>query len=1539
MNFPDGFLPMLLRFEYKVKRFCLNLQFNTYSLLQAYSHVFVKAIYKTLRSVIFSLTLVVVGLYVLVYTLFSLPVFTGYVIGKASGELSGFLGSELQIGELEVYPFNELKLRDVRLLDPEGQVCVTIDEIASGISVWKLILEQRIVLTYGEIIGLNANVVQKEKDAPLNIDFIFKAFAPKDKNKPKTSFDLALQNVVLRKSSLSFSRPWIHDEYLGDLDLSEIQLKNIAADIALPKLSDKRIDVDLRRLSLDIQNAIRVEKLGFKASLSPEEISLDNFVFELPASRLRFSNLNLKADESGNFVAPLYTQDFSLNIEGSYLTPADFKSLVPFLAAFSEPLALNVDLKGNLTDLSLLQFYFGKNDLFFIDLAGNFSNLTLPAEIKGSLSLFKTHAGEDFIRRIISLPVNFPDIAAKALKNLHYLDITGIADANLANKHLASNLEISSNLFQISLEGDVSHLGRNDFDGEGEVTIRNLALSDILPHLPVSDIDADIVAKGSFINNDPQGMVSLAVDNLTFKGSNFKGFSINVTKEEDVIDGDLFMHNAIADMDARIFAVINKETKKCALDLDLQRLDLSHLIDMKKYDGYLIEGLLNFDAEQIDNNNLTANLVLNNVSFSDPEDNRRLPLKHLELDANLNDDTDIIELKSDWADARAAGNFRIDALPAQFTELLANTFPDLIAPKIKKKEEVPADIELDMLIKKNPNLAQFFNLPVKLLAPANVSGSFSSSTNDASITVDIPYLQQGKDKLIYDTKLLANINGQSGVLNALVETNLPVKRGDLALNLNIFGHNNEISTDIHWINTENPDFKGHLAIDTEIIKNEFSQSPELLATIKPSLIQMGTSDWNISNSKIKYKDKTVSVDNLMIWNDDQYVLVDGVAAPDYEDEIAITLENIDVDYIFDTLQINYVTFGGVATGKITGHSLLSDNPVGETESLIIKDFSYNGCELGTCEARSRWNNTQKEIEIAADIYDGSNQVVGAAGGIWLGKDSLSFDIMARKVPVDFVQPFMAAFSSHVGGIATGDIKLFGTFHDIDMTGKIFADSVAVKLDYTNTVYHGSDSVILTPGKIDIPHFRLYDKFGNSAVMSGELTHRYFHDPSFTFRLSDANHFLCYDTNSQLNPDWYGTLYGSGSALIRGVPGNTDISADMTILGNSNFAFVLNETQYAHDYQFLTFSDRRKAEAQQAVEITPPDVKELLRRNMRQEDASVSRFGIDIRATVTPQVLFTLIMDPATGDKIAARGQGAMQVKYESDVDEMMMYGKYEILEGNYNFSLQDIILRDFKIKEGSYITFNGNPLAADLSISATYRVNTNLSDLDKSFSTDRDLNRTNVPVDAVLSVDGSLTQPDITFDIELPTLTQDVERKVKSIISTDDMMNRQIIYLLALNRFYTPEYMGSQSSGGELTAVASSTISSQLSNILGQLTDKFSVSPSFRSDKGDFSDIEVDVALSSRLLNNRLLINGNFGYRDRSNSSTTFVGDFDVEYLLSRNGNLRLKAYNHFNDQNYYLREALTTQGLGVVYRRDFDNWFTFLRKKKKTTQTDGTEN
>ncbi|MCH5242311.1 MAG: translocation/assembly module TamB domain-containing protein [Muribaculaceae bacterium] len=1509
--------------------------------------VIFNGIYKTVRSILFSVTLFVVGIVVIAYILLSVPVCTNAIKERGVAELAKFIGSRVEIDNLTVYPFNEVRIEGLEVYDLRNRKCLEIKKIGAGFSLWRLVWEGRIEITYGEILGLNAHIVQEEKDSALNINFIIDAFSSPDKNKEKKPFELALRNVVLRKSGVTFSRPWLDNRKIGELDLSKLNVEDLAADIAFPKINEKEIEVDLRRLSLKMPGVIDLKRLGLRGNFGNEGFFVKNFILEFPNSRIHIPEANLPLAEGSSIQEILKKEKHVLEINNSYITPADFAFLSPVLTDFSEPLFLDINAEGNIESIGLSTFTFGNPEVLTLSMKGGIEGFSNLKETQGDISDLELYINSTTFQRLSSSIPGLTERLKDVLVNLGDLQVAGDFSGSGFNNSLKGNIGISSDLFVISLEGGIENPKSGYYKGEGELNIENLRLQELLPNVAVGNINANLIAEGELDGTNPQGSLSLVVDDFEYKGKYYEGFSINVDKISELISGDIFIHNDIADLEANFQGDIESEEKNVALEMNIERLDLSELIDMKAYENYTISGEINLNGEATGIDYVTGEMALNNFLFVSPDNKKKLRLNQLTLKGEVADSIHSLNLKSDWIDFRAEGPYKLKTLPHQLKGLAESVFPVLI-PAEKEREryhEFASDMEFDVVIKKNNALPEFFNLPFRLLVPVTLNGSIDGSSNSAYLNLDVPYLQQGKDKLIYNTKFIANVYGDVGELDALIETTLPVKKGDLALNVNLFGRNNSLTTDIHWINTENSDFKGHLSLDTDFTKNELTLNPEINLEIKPSVLQMGTTQWNVSKSHISYSDKKIEVEGLRIWHDRQFVEIQGIASPEYSDAVTVKLADIDVDYVFDMLQINYVTFGGTAMGEVAGRALLSGDPIAETESIIIKDFSYNGCKLGTCLASSKWNNEQKEIEISADISkDGVRRVYGS-GGIWLGRDSLCFNIEATKVPVDFVQPFMAVFSSHVGGYATGDVKLFGTFHDIDMTGKIFADSVAVKLDYTNTVYHGSDSVFLNPGKIEIPHFELFDKNGNSAMLTGELTHRYFHDPYFTFRLSDAKDFLCYDTSSEFNPDWYGVLYGNGSAFIKGEPGLVDISADMTITGNSTFTFVLNDTEYANDYEFLTFTDRRKEEAKQDAPLTVSDFKEMLKKRIADDNASLSRFGIDIRATVTPQVLFTLVMDPAAGDKITARGKGAMQVKYESDVDEMMMYGKYEIDEGNYNFSLQDIILRDFKIKEGSYIAFNGNPLAADLDISATYRVNTNLSDLDKSFSTDRDLNRTNVPVDAVLSVTGDMTSPDITFDIELPTLTQDVERKVKSIISTDDMMNRQIIYLLALNRFYTPEYMGSTGNGGELAAVASSTISSQLSNILGQLTDKFSVSPSIRSDKGDFSDIEVDVALSSKLLNNRLLINGNFGYRDRSNSSTTFVGDFDVEYLLSKNGNIRLKAYNHFNDQNYYLREALTTQGLGVVYRKDFDNWFTFLKKRaKKAEETeekeaDGTEN
>ena len=393
---------------------------------------------------------------------------------------------------------------------------------------------------------------------------------------------------------------------------------------------------------------------------------------------------------------------------------------------------------------------------------------------------------------------------------------------------------------------------------------------------------------------------------------------------------------------------------------------------------------------------------------------------------------------------------------------------------------------------------------------------------------------------------------------------------------------------------------------------------------------------------------------------------------------------------------------------------------------------------------------------------------------------------------------------------------------------------------------------------------------------------------------------------------------------------------MSTAPKSTFTFVLSDRLDAEDYSFLTFRDVTPDSArtrQPEADYTPDAVKAFKKKVAAGEDQP-SKYNMDILVDVTKDAAMTLVMDPIGGDEIKAHGEGNLHMAYHSANNDLNIWGKYTLADGTYRFTLQDIIIKDFTIKEGSSIQFDGDPYGVKTNLEAYYATNANLSDLDESFLQDKDIARTNVPVHAMMKVTGDIRQPAIDFDLEFPTLTSDTYRKVRSIVSTSDMMNRQIIYLLALNRFYTPDYMASTTKGSELFSVASSTISSQLGSMLGKLSDNWTVAPNLRSDRGDFSDVEVDVALSSRLLNNRLIFNGNFGYRDKALNSNQFIGDFDIEYLLNKRGSWRLKAYNRYNDRNYYIRSAQTTQGVGVVFRRDFDNLFSFLKKKKKKSAT-----
>ena len=287
-----------------------------------------------------------------------------------------------------------------------------------------------------------------------------------------------------------------------------------------------------------------------------------------------------------------------------------------------------------------------------------------------------------------------------------------------------------------------------------------------------------------------------------------------------------------------------------------------------------------------------------------------------------------------------------------------------------------------------------------------------------------------------------------------------------------------------------------------------------------------------------------------------------------------------------------------------------------------------------------------------------------------------------------------------------------------------------------------------------------------------------------------------------------------------------------------------------------------------------------------------------------------------------------------------MFGNYRIEQGVYKFSLQEIIRKDFTIQGGSNISFNGSPLDAYLDIQAYYTVNSaSLNDLIPNAN--EYVNQTNVKVNCIMGISGQLTSPDIKLDLELPNEREEVQALVRNYIPDEEQINMQILYLLGIGKFYAPENTGTAQNSNMMSSVLSSTLSGQLNNALSNIinNNNWNIGTNFSTGEG-WTDMEFEGMLSGQLLNNRLLINGNFGYRDNQLANTNFIGDFDVQWLLTPSGDLSLKGYNQTNDR-YFAKTTLTTQGIGLLFKRDFDhlkelfhrNW----RLKRDTLRTDTT--
>ena len=508
----------------------------------------------------------------------------------------------------------------------------------------------------------------------------------------------------------------------------------------------------------------------------------------------------------------------------------------------------------------------------------------------------------------------------------------------------------------------------------------------------------------------------------------------------------------------------------------------------------------------------------------------------------------------------------------------------------------------------------------------------------------------------------------------------------------------------------------------------------------------------------------------------------------------------------------------------------------------------------------------------------------------------------------------------------------GTLDDINLTGKLIVDGEATVTPLNTTYKLVRDTVVMVPNEIELRHMPIYDALGNKAILSGGIHHQSLTNLSFDLFVETDN-LLAYDFKDFTNPDgsestFYGTVYAGGNVSISGHGNDVIIDCNVTPQPGSVFVYNAASPDAISNQEFITWEhpDTTTVGTTAKLGATTP-------ANTRADDTDIY---INFQINATPNAALKLLMDEGTKDYITLYGNGSIRASFHNK-GSFNMFGTYTVDHGTYGITIQNIIKKNFTFNRGGTIVFGGDPYQAALNLQAVYTVSgVSLSDLNigNSFSSNT------IRVNCLMNIGGQPAAPQVDFDLEMPTVNADEQQMVRSVINGQQEMNQQVVYLLAIGRFYNQGANNSTSATGERTdqtslamqSFLSGTLSSQINTLINQFikNDNWNFGANISTGNEGWHNAEYEGIINGRMLNNRLLINGQFGYRDNATQANpSFIGDFDVQYLLYPNGNLALKVYNQTNDR-YFTKSSLNTQGIGLIMKKDFNGIRDLFSSKKR---------
>ena len=1466
--------------KFKTYSDCKPVLTNTDCKLTANAHCKLTLnIHKTLKRfkhIISCIIWTIFALYVILIVLLHLPPVQTFLGSTVATALAQKFGTEVSVGRINLGFFNRIIIDDVRMLDQKGDSMIYASRLSAKVDLLPL-KDGKISVSSAQLFGLRANIYKQNAKSDMNIQFMLDSLASKDTTQHKP-LDLRIGSVIIRHGSITYNQRDIASA-AGVFSPQHIGISNLSAHIALHHLTDNDIHLSIKKIAFTDKSGLQVKNLRFKVNADKHQARLSDFELELPKSHLLLEDLiaTYRTNEKGKLISE--TLQFEGGIKPSLITLSDVACFAPILRKWNDALYIDTHFSGTSTSARIHQLHF-KTQSGSILLKANAKASGWNRKLHWLANIETLHVSDEGVEQIaanLGSKVKIPKEVLR-LGNIYYKGVaSGKGKSQIGTKGV---LRTDAG----NVEIDAHQNGKQLY---AKVDTKGINLGKILDNAKLGIIAAHITAQGTKEHLVAKGEIPL----FDFNNYRFSNIRLDGSYNKGLIDGLA----SIADPNINL-QVAGK-----------------YSIPKKQYEAQL-------NLAHLQPTVLGVKMADNTYTLNDI----RVSAKNEGADSYL-------DLEAPFANIHVKGQYDYGTLVQTMTNMLASKLPTL--PGIgKTSNKTRNNFSIEAEIASTEILQRMLGVPLDIQQPVVIDGNISDLDRSVNLTAQLPaFSYNGSD--YSGGALQMNTEGDTLKVDARIKTGAAGSTSP-TLHVKAAAADNTLMASLGYNNhSKSLPIHGALNAEAQFYKNTDNVSTAHV-DIKPSVIHIGEKPWKVHPADITYSKNHLEIENFEVSHGDQHVAVNGLATPNKEDSIVAQLKDVDVEYILNLVNFHSVDFSGKASGKAIVKSIFNDPDA--YAKLDIKDFEFEHGPMGILHANVSFNKELSQIDINAVADEGEEHQTLIDGYVSPKRNYIDLGIEAQGTNMKFMESFCGSFMDDIQARAKGKVNLVGDLSDINLvgdlyaTGKMHMKQLGTEYSFKNLHAHA------IPDDILLNNDTIFDRNHNIALVSGGIHHKHLTRLSYDLTLK-AHNFLGYDTHEFGDNTFYGTVYATGEVGIHGKSGETIIDIDAEPGPGSIFVYNVASPDAISDKSFIHWHD------------IAPELTDSLKQQQKDADDDID-FSSDMRinflVNATPNLTLKLMMDPQSGDYITLNGNGVLRANWFNK-GSFDMFGNYVVDHGVYKLTIQNVIKKDFEFMPGGTIAFGGNPYNAPLNLQAKYTVNgVPLSDL----SIGRSFSSNNIRVDCLMNITGTPQSPSVDFSMDLPTVNTDAKQMIYSVINSQEEMNQQVLYLLAIGRFYAQTKNNQSSEDADqqsqtslaMQSFLSGTISQQLNTVLSNVVKSNNWNFGANISTGDegFNNAEYEGILSGRLLNNRLLFNGQFGYRDNANATQSFIGDFDLRYLIFPNGNLAVRMYNQTNDR-YFTRNSLNTQGLGLIMKKDFNGWrdlFGIKKKKKEVKKKSGSK-